>query len=653
MLALTSLLLALVVHYPAAAQEGTQQFSNADTKRLYQEYQQKKTQLDQAQAAEDSYANSSGDFSGTKMNALQDRRAALEHDVPRIAAELARARLQAIQDAPVKGTGKQQIKTLSAKRDALQALSDWSNEQEQASTYYDYTITSDIDTELDSTKSALENLQASQSSQANQQQVSSNDNKAGTAPAGPLVAIGSAINGFISLVFALIFWTLLILLAMFVVAWRREGSSGAALSHVAQPRRVLLAVGVACVLWLLGPLALPALLIFAIAYFFILRRIRGGAGGTGRVRSWFPRGGGGTGGEPDEGRIGRNVAGAKGEAKVNQILASLTTQSYCYVFANLWEDSVGNIDHILISRAGPIIIETKANSGEAVLDENGKLTAGGNTFSRDPFDQASRQLDALSRRIGLSPGEGDYYVCLAAAKGLQLSPGAPNAGRLLMIADLAGVLTGVEERISERDVDRLAEKIMGIYGTAPIASPSSGPSPTGPTVGGPRSSTDEDSNHSESSHEREESPRQALEKMLRDTARSFGSRHGVDVTYTDEALDALLTAYARERKAGHPSLKRVIDSRVGTKLSDLLSAGKVGAGGAVELAVKNGQVAFRRVTAKVRTDGSSGGDEPPEEGPPEEQDGDEKRERYCPECSSEVSPDARFCGQCGDPMTED
>ena len=142
---------------PGYAQEGTERFSSHDTKRLSAEYEQKKAQLDRLQGKLRKCENSTTcDYDS--ITRIQDEIDQAQQDVPRTAAELARARLQAIQEAPVRGSNVQRTKTLEDKRDALQALSDWSGEQAQASTYYDPSVTSDVDQELDATKSTLENV---------------------------------------------------------------------------------------------------------------------------------------------------------------------------------------------------------------------------------------------------------------------------------------------------------------------------------------------------------------------------------------------------------------------------------------------------------------------------------------------------------------
>ena len=238
---------------------------------------------------------------------------------------------------------------------------------------------------------------------------------------------------------------------------------------------------------------------------------------------------------------------------------------------------------------------------------------------------------------------GDYIVCLAAASNLQRAPGAPGSDKLVMLEELEEAVSALPQRLSEDQVDRIADDIMGIYGAAPIASPGS-PAPTGPTVGG----SDPSPEQADPVDGEDVSPRQTVEQIMREHARTFGRKHGVEVTYTDEAISALLRLYDSQKAAGYPSVRRVVDSRVGQTLSEYLSAGKVGAGEAVQVAVRNGQVAFRRVTEKVRTDGGSGEDEPPEE-PPEDHGEDGGSGRFCPECGSEVSQDARFCSQCGDP----
>ena len=632
-----SLVLLLVLGAAAPVQgQDNDQFANEETRQLSQEYEQQGQRIEEIETQlpelEDQPVTNV-----EEIDRLEQEIADLEESRSQVAQDLIQARLRAIQDAPVTGSREKKIAQLRDKQDALTNLDSfadsalpWGSEAGQP-----------IEDALNRVNGELADLEGP---------VPGEDNGSDTSGGGgPLVAILSAITGIVSFILGTLFLTLFNLLVMFAASWRGQGSASLAWQRTMRLSRIALAIGVAV---LLGLLNVPFLLIvigWIVAYFVLRRRARragGAGGGMGRMGSWFPRGpGGGSGGpdEWDEDRRKRNVAGAKGEARVNPILASLAQAHHCYVFANLSERGIGNIDHVLIHPAGLIVVETKSNAGEVVLDDQGNLTARGKPFSRDPFSQAQGQLDALRGRIGDVPG--DYIVCLAAASDLRRAPGAPGSDKLVMLEELADAVSALPQRLSEDQVDRIADDIMGIYGAAPIASPGS-PAPTGPTVGGSDPSAEE----ADPVDGEDVSPRQTVEEIMREHARTFGRKHGVEVTYTDEAVSALLRLYDSQKAAGYPSVRRVVDSRVGQKLSEYLSAGKVGAGEAVQVAVRNGQVAFRRVTEKVRTDGGSGEDEPPEE-PPEDQVGDDS-DQHCPECGEQVGATAKFCGQCGAPLED-
>ena len=369
-LALT-LLFAFLVASPGLAQQGTEQFSTEETDRLSAELEQAQTRFNELQAEEDAMVEPGGEYDGDRANEINEEQSTLQDQIERASEDLAYARLEAIQQAPTSGTDQERIAALEDKRDALEALEDWS--ADNAGGFQNSDAYFAVTEELAAIEERIAEIQQPQSSDP-----APSDGGAApeSNPTDPITAVVGGIIGLISFVMGTIFLTAINLLVMFAAAWRGQGSASLALHKTVRLSRVVLAVGVAILLGLLNVPFLLILIGWIVAYFILKRRARraGGAGGAmGRTGSWFPRGpsAGGGSSEPDEGRRGRNVAGAKGEARVNPILASLTQHQHCYVFANLHEQRVGNIDHIVIGQAGAVIVETKANSGKVVLDDQG------------------------------------------------------------------------------------------------------------------------------------------------------------------------------------------------------------------------------------------------------------------------------------------
>lgn len=422
------------------------------------------------------------DAQQARLDELEARQDELDSVYDAKVEELISARISAIEDAP----GGSSVEL----RDKQEA-----SEQLQAYAEEELSMSSDLyPTDFDSgTYPDYEDeIQASQESQDNSSaaanEPSGNDASGGPAT-DPLAAVSSIVGAIVSFVFGLIFLWILALGVMFGVAWRLEGSASVAWASTMRPGRIALAFLIAFVLSLLGGIStlinilLLALIAGGVALYLMRRREGSTAGAMERLRSWLPdllRAGAyedsGSAGY-DEDRRGRNVAGAKGEAQVNEALTGLVRAGlYGYVFANLAEPSVGNIDHVIVGRGGTWIVETKANKGEIVLDENGNVTANGKPFARDPFEQALGQLNAMSHRIG--DIDGDILVCVAAAKDIQYpEEETGRADRLVSLLGLEATVASVGGEKPTSEVDRIAEQIMGHYGTAPIASPTGPPSP--------------------------------------------------------------------------------------------------------------------------------------------------------------------------------
>lgn len=171
---------------------------------------------------------------------------------------------------------------------------------------------------------------------------------------------------------------------------------------------------------------------------------------------------------------------------------------------------------------------------------------------------------------------------------------------------------------------------------APGPNGEEGATPHGPTVGGARGST---------TQTREAySPYRTARGMLEEAIRRTEERHAIEISYTEEAV-SLLSEEGQDPRNGPDRLRNTIRSQVEDRISELVEAGGIESGTRIEFAVRDGRVAPRRIAEKVHPDGGPDSrDDPPED--------TSNGARRCPECGSKVSPDARFCGQCGDPMTE-
>lgn len=419
---------------------------------------------------------------GPELDKLQSRQNEITKELYTDNEDLIGARIDAIKAAPVKGSPDQRVATLRDKQQAVRQLTSYATDTLDINSNY-YVLGNsggpypDYANDISAAQARADRNQGQPNQKGATPQQAGGSEGGGGSGAAPLAGVGNAITGFIGFVISMIFWTALMMAVMFGLAWRREGHAVIAWRRTTRPGRIVLAAGIALVLYLLGDLVYLALLILAVALALLWWREGSAGGAIGLVRSWIPRGLVPGGEEPDGRRPGHDAPGTSGEA-----------------------------------------------------------------------------------------------------------------------------------------------------GTAP----------QGPTVG---------CSQSPRSEPREAySPYRTARELLEEAIRRTGERHDISISYTEEAV-SLLSEEGQDSRDGPERIRRTVRAQVESRISELVDAGKIESGARMELAVRDGQVAPRRITEKVHPSGRPDSrDDPPED--------TGNRKRYCPECGSEVSVDARFCGQCGDPMTK-
>ena len=180
-----------------------------------------------------------------------------------------------------------------------------------------------------------------------------------------------------------------------------------------------------------------------------------------------------------EGLRRRQEAGDRAEARVSYELGKLAAfDGDYYVWNDLYEERVGNIDHLVVGPGGVTIIETKSHRGTVRVDGLGALTVDGRYLERDVLVQVHNQRRALVARMGLGDTDPDnvggfeWLICFARGT---LSPDlAPNVRRRLStMREIRGKLRSQPRAARSREqIESMARAIAGLYGREPDHRPS-------------------------------------------------------------------------------------------------------------------------------------------------------------------------------------
>lgn len=179
-----------------------------------------------------------------------------------------------------------------------------------------------------------------------------------------------------------------------------------------------------------------------------------------------------------ESREDRRKAGARAEQRISYELGKLAAfDGEYYVWDDLYEDKVGNIDHLVVGPGGLTIVETKSNKGFIEVDGQGPPTVDGKPLERDVLRQVRNQRLALMRRMGIKGADPErvrgfnWLICFARG---ELSPNlAPNVRRCLStLRELRGKIRSQPTEASSDQIRSMANAVERLYGRAPDHSPS-------------------------------------------------------------------------------------------------------------------------------------------------------------------------------------
>jgi len=104
----------------------------------------------------------------------------------------------------------------------------------------------------------------------------------------------------------------------------------------------------------------------------------------------------------------REIRGKYAERQVFRILRELDED--CYAVFNDVEARYGNIDHVVVSRAGAVfLVETKSHRGKVTYDGK-QLLLNGRPFEKDFIAQINRNIVWLRERIKEAAGTNVWIV---------------------------------------------------------------------------------------------------------------------------------------------------------------------------------------------------------------------------------------------------
>lgn len=174
----------------------------------------------------------------------------------------------------------------------------------------------------------------------------------------------------------------------------------------------------------------------------------------------------------------RRQAGAKAEQRVSYELGKLAAfDGEYYVWDDLYEDKVGNIDHLVVGPGGVSIVETKSNKGLVEVEGHGPPTVDGKPLQRNVLRQVHNQRLALMRRMGIGGADPEkvrgfnWLICFARG---ELSPDlAPDVRRRLSTPrELRGEIRSQPTEASGEQIRSMANAVERLYGRGPDHRPS-------------------------------------------------------------------------------------------------------------------------------------------------------------------------------------
>ena len=175
------------------------------------------------------------------------------------------------------------------------------------------------------------------------------------------------------------------------------------------------------------------------------------------------------------GNLHQKIVGEQAERDVARELARLSGYGPYYIFNNLPERRVGDIDHLVVGPCGLLVVETKANRGEVSV-ERGHVLVNGNELPREPVSQVQSQCKALQGRLGRKAGRRGvrWLICMPRATGIYAGPDDEDrliAASIASIEDLVEDIGALDWSLGPSTVRALAETVTRTYGIEPAARP--------------------------------------------------------------------------------------------------------------------------------------------------------------------------------------
>lgn len=196
----------------------------------------------------------------------------------------------------------------------------------------------------------------------------------------------------------------------------------------------------------------------------------------------------------------RLEAGQEGERVVREELSDLCLEGRYYLFNDLYEPAVGNIDHLVIGACGLVLVETKANWGALTLSDDAPVLINDAELPRDPLTQMSNQMAALDQRLdyetSFHPGrtvneflgyEGHHWVLCFSRAWIEGPVGIRRARQVVTRKYLVPHIRSYETIFDDATIDYLVRQVRNSYGQLPEPQP--GPESTGNHDGSSGSNT--------------------------------------------------------------------------------------------------------------------------------------------------------------------
>lgn len=177
----------------------------------------------------------------------------------------------------------------------------------------------------------------------------------------------------------------------------------------------------------------------------------------------------------------RQRAGQWGEEVVSGHLDKLarydsTDQAEYYVFNDLYEPRVGNIDHLVVGPAGIVVVETKSKKGLVSVNGSGLLTVDGELMERDALRQVYNQRKAMIRRMGAPDRDPrnvkgfDWIICFPRGR-IDHSMAPRRSTHLATATDLRQKIKRRPAVLSPHQVRAMVNTVSKLYGKEPDSCP--------------------------------------------------------------------------------------------------------------------------------------------------------------------------------------